>query len=149
MEDVDEIRLCPEDIKRVERSSGAETSYVMNGYLRRPTKTEKLVHPEEVEYFVSDLFDLPETHNTIVLFEAADTSAVEIQFDHVHSPEWYEEDKPTGRDRLAAIEHEVAIGRHSDTVANYLYADGHVQAIAAAQIAEWAEESFHFARPPK
>ena len=149
MENVDEIRLCPEDIKRIENSSAAETSYVMNGYLRRPTATEKLVYPEQVPDFVSKLFDLPETHDTIMLFEAADTSAVEVQFDHVHSPEWFSEEFSTAEERREAIEHEVAIDRHSDTVANYLYADGHVSAIAASQIVDWIEQEYNFARPPK
>jgi prepilin-type N-terminal cleavage/methylation domain-containing protein/prepilin-type processing-associated H-X9-DG protein len=149
MENVAEIRLCPEDLKRIERRSGAETSYVMNGYLRRATQTEKDVYPEAVEDFESELYDLPETHGTIMLFEAADTGAVEYQFDHVEPYTWFAEDKQTSEDRLKAIQFEVAIDRHSKSVANYLYADGHVEAIAAEQIATWAEESHNFARPPK
>ena len=148
-EGVDKIRLCPEDLKRIERRSGAVTSYVMNGYLRKATDTEREVYPEMVGDFVSDLHDLPETHDTIMLFEAADTGAVEFQFDHVESWQWFAEDKQTSEDRLKAIEFEVAIDRHSDTVANYLYADGHVEAIAASQIATWADENHNFARPPK
>jgi len=149
MENVEKIRLCPEDLKRVERRSGAETSYVMNGYLRRATQTEREVYPESVHDFQADLYDLAETHGTIVLFEAADTGAVEYQFDHVEPYTWFAEDKQTSEDRLKAIEFEVAIDRHSGNVANYLYADGHVGTIAAGQIAEWAAENHNFARPPK
>ncbi len=149
MEGVDSIRLCPEDLKRIERRSGAETSYVMNGYLRRATATEREVYPESVNDFESELYDLPETHGTIMLFEAADTGAVEYQFDHVEPYTWFAEDKQTPEDRLRAIEFEVAIDRHSGNVANYLYADGHVDAISAEQIADWAAENHNFARPPK
>ena len=149
MENVDEIRLCPEDLKRIERTSGADTSYVMNGYLRAASKIEKLVYPEQVPNFAPDLYDLPETHATIMLFEAADTSAVEISYDHVHSWEWFSDDKQSAESRLQAIEFEVATERHSGSVANYLYADGHVDAIPEGQIAEWAEQNFNFARPPK
>jgi len=149
MESVDEVRLCPEDLKRIERRSGAETSYVMNGYLRKPTPVEREVYPELVEEFVANLYDLPETHGTIVLFEAADTGAVEYQFDHVEAWQWFAEDQQTSEDRQRAIEREVALRRHSHSVANYLYADGHVDAIAAEQIAEWAAEGHNFARPPK
>lgn len=149
MENVDAIRLCPEDLKRIERRSGAESSYVMNGYLRRATATEREVYPEIVDDFVSDLYDLPETSNTIVMFEAADTGAVEYQFDHVEAYNWFAEDKPTAEARLRAIRFEVAIDRHSHTAANYLYADGHVATIAAEQIATWAEASHNFARPPQ
>ncbi|MEQ8836102.1 MAG: DUF1559 domain-containing protein, partial [Lacipirellulaceae bacterium] len=35
-ENVDAIRLCPEDIKRIDGSEVAATSYAMNGYLREP-----------------------------------------------------------------------------------------------------------------
>jgi len=34
-------------------------------------------------------------------------------------------------------------------VANYLYADGHVEAISSAQIAEWCDDGVNFAVPPQ
>jgi prepilin-type processing-associated H-X9-DG protein/prepilin-type N-terminal cleavage/methylation domain-containing protein len=156
LESVDEIRLCPEDRERLERASSRETSYALNGYLRRPTQTEAFVHPETVPDFVSKLYDLPETHNTIVLFEAGDI--VGQHFDHVHSSEWFTEEYPTAAERWDRIADEaaderdtgeVAVDRHAGGMANYLYADGHVSAIDASQIAEWVDEGLNFARPPK
>jgi len=147
LESVDEIRLCPDDLKRIERESNRLTSYAMNGYLRKPTQTEQFVNPETVADFASKLHDLPETHKTIVAFEAE--QAVDLNFDHVHSPEWFTEAYPTAKERWEQIQKEVATNRHVGDVANYLYADGHVEAIAASQISQWVEEGFHFARPPR
>jgi prepilin-type N-terminal cleavage/methylation domain-containing protein/prepilin-type processing-associated H-X9-DG protein len=156
LESVDEIRLCPDDAQRLERESDRLTSYALNGYLREPTKTEELVYPDTVPDFIHDLYDLSETHSTIILFEAGDV--VDQQFDHVHSWEWFTEAylAPAERwDRIADEKAdprdlgEVAVDRHAGGVANYLYADGHVAAIAASQISQWVEEGFNFARPPR
>jgi prepilin-type N-terminal cleavage/methylation domain-containing protein/prepilin-type processing-associated H-X9-DG protein len=156
LENVDDIRLCPEDRERLERDSDRSTSYALNGYLRKPTEAEALVYPETVPDFIHDLYDLSETHNTIVLFEAGD--AVEQHFDHVDSPEWFTEAYPTPAERWERIAHEtgdphdsgeVAVDRHAGNVANYLYADGHVTAIPASQISQWVDEGFNFARPPR
>jgi prepilin-type processing-associated H-X9-DG protein len=155
MENVDEIRLCPEDLKRVEQESGRLTSYALNGYLRQPTPNEVLVYPEIVPDFASRLSDLAETHNTIVMFEAGDI--VDQHFDHIHSPEWFTEEFPTAAERWERIADEksdahdtgeVAVDRHGE-VANYLYADGHVAAIPASQIHDWVQQGINFARPPK
>jgi prepilin-type processing-associated H-X9-DG protein len=43
----------------------------------------------------------------------------------------------------------VAVDRHAGGVANYLYADGHVIAIPADQVAQWVDEGLNFARPPR
>jgi prepilin-type processing-associated H-X9-DG protein len=156
LESVDEIRLCPDDVERIEQKSSRRTSYALNGYLRKPTQAEAFVHPETVSDFVSKLYDLSETHNTIVVFEAGDI--VGQHFDHVHSNEWFTEEYPTATKRWDRIADEadderdtgeVAVDRHIGDVANYLYADGHVSALSAAQIAEWVEAECNFARPPR
>jgi prepilin-type N-terminal cleavage/methylation domain-containing protein/prepilin-type processing-associated H-X9-DG protein len=158
LESVDAIRLCPDDLDRIElnKKSSRLTSYALNGYLRRPTQTEAFVHPEIVSDFVSKLYDLSETHKTIVVFEAGDI--VGQNFDHVHSSEWFTEEYPTAADRWDRIADEaaderdtgeVAVDRHAGDVANYLYADGHVEVISAFQIAEWVDKELNFARPPR
>ncbi len=147
LENVDAIRLCPEDLARIEDTSDRLTSYALNGYLREPTQVEELVYPETVDDFVSDLYDLPQTHDTIVAFEAG--VAVEFSMDHVDSWTWFTETYPTTAERWARIQGEVAVERHGGGVANYLYADGHVSGIAAAQILEWIEAEHNFARPPQ
>jgi prepilin-type processing-associated H-X9-DG protein/prepilin-type N-terminal cleavage/methylation domain-containing protein len=159
LESVDKIRLCPEDKLRIEHDSGRRTSYILNGYLRKPTQTDLFVYPETARDFVSDYYDLAETHRTIVMFEAGPSRKfevekgsslrVETQFDHVHSWEWFGELYPTPAKRWDAIQLELAVDRHAGNTANYLYADGHVSAVAASEVAEWVEHGINFAKPPK
>jgi prepilin-type N-terminal cleavage/methylation domain-containing protein/prepilin-type processing-associated H-X9-DG protein len=155
MESVDAIRLCPEDHERLENTNGRVTSYAMSGYLQDPAKAYPPsslppgVSPPEGMY--GSLFDLPSTHATIMMFEAG--MSVETNFDHVEAPEWFSEQnlKHNAADRLVwkAVEREVAVDRHTGAVANYLYADGHVKALASEEIAQWCDEGFDFAKPPE
>lgn len=153
MESVDEIRLCPEDLERHETDSKRVTSYAINGYLRQPTKGERLTYEGTADEAVFDDFAdrlqaVGSTHETLVLFEAG--ASVAAAYDHLHSWEWYmEEYGYSTEQRLARIQSDIVIDRHQGTVSNYLYADGHVVAIPAAQIAEWVDEEFNFARPAK
>jgi prepilin-type processing-associated H-X9-DG protein/prepilin-type N-terminal cleavage/methylation domain-containing protein len=147
LENVDAIRLCPDDLQRIEQTSGRRTSYALNGYLREATQTEMLVYPDTVDDFVSDFNDLVQTHRTLVAVEASST--VDINFDHVHSWEWFTERFPTAAERWDQVQLEVAVERHGGGVANYLYADGHVEVIAAAQVSDWVDQGENFARPPQ
>lgn len=45
---------------------------------------------------------------------------------------------------LAAIEQLIDFRRHSKTLANYLYYDGHVQSIPAVAIEEWIQRRWNF-----
>ncbi|MEM1304220.1 MAG: DUF1559 domain-containing protein [Planctomycetota bacterium] len=176
-EDVDTIRLCPDDL---ERTSGnalsssqldgseplpggfirADTSYALNGYLRKPARIPADALPSIVasmrrrqEGMVGDLYDLVSTHATVMVMESI---AVEfnIRSDHLHCPEWFEyADWMTPSQRLetiyADVAGEVAVERHVGGVANYLYADGHVETIGSDTIADWCSEGFNFALPPQ
>jgi prepilin-type processing-associated H-X9-DG protein/prepilin-type N-terminal cleavage/methylation domain-containing protein len=147
LENVDAIRLCPEDHARLEATSGRRTSYALNGYLRTPTEVELLVYPETADDFVPEMYDLAQTHGTIVAMEAG--VAVEGNFDHLHTWTWFSEAYPTVPERWAAVQSELAVDRHGGTLANYLYADGHVSSIDAGQIETWVAEGTNFVRPPQ
>lgn len=151
-ENVNAIRLCPDD----ERGDGEpslekHTSYVMNAYLAVGVH-ETFFGPQQIEGAILNLHKLPATHATIVAFEG---TAAASGWDHTHSYEWFEHHGEEGEAWGAeagdaawnAVKSEVAVGRHAGDVANYLYADGHVKAISADQIAEWCREGFDFARP--
>ncbi|MEM9656883.1 MAG: DUF1559 domain-containing protein [Planctomycetota bacterium] len=190
LEDVDEIRLCPEHIDlldgdyrtrpRESNASGvyvddgddrrvAATSYAFNGYLREPTPAPIGAPPPvraaweaENEGLVDDFDKLQSTHQTIVVLEAT-TWAVVNNYDHAHTYEWFSPANlarnatersvwrrvagdPTDRQNWPG---ELAVDRHQGGVANYLYADGSVHAIAVDQIAAWCDEGFNFVRPPQ
>jgi prepilin-type N-terminal cleavage/methylation domain-containing protein/prepilin-type processing-associated H-X9-DG protein len=156
LEDVDSIKLCPEDLARVEGESSRETSYAFNGYLLHLPQQEK----KRLEFlfagtasqgitddFVSDFYDMKATSKTILLFEAG--PVVDTTFDHIDSWDWFSVKFSSPEDAMVQIKKDVAIDRHTGNVANYLYADGHVEVIAAEQISEWVTDKFDFARPPQ
>ena len=138
MEKVDEIRICPDDLLAAERYENHRTSYVLNAYVAR----------DDVELSIHNMYDLPATHKTIVAFEAG----TDVHLDHAESHEWFSEEnlsrnEPPGRAVWNRVRTEIAVDRHQGTVANYLYADGHVSAVAAEQIERWCDEGVNFALP--
>lgn len=146
MERVDDIRLCPEDLARLEQRSNRLSSYAMNGYLREPT-----VNPfgGTQPGFASRFDVLRETGRTIMVFEAG--FSVESTFDHVESPDWFSSynlrrNSPPNQAVWNAVKAEVAVERHRG-VANYLYADGHVDAVTSNEIAAWCASGYNFALP--
>lgn len=116
LEDVDEIRRCPEHLDLVEgryRFDRPETdengrqvddgddrlvaraSYLMNGYLREPTPRPPGAPPPVIaawkasnEGIVDSFNKLRSKHKTIVAIEATTWAAV-INYDHAHCHEWF------------------------------------------------------------
>jgi len=166
-ESVDAIRLCPDDLPRIEKIAETLTSYAMNGSLREPapllpgmSAAQREAVEQENNLLVGSFYKLQQTHATITTFEAvADALSAgdepdEIRTDHVEAPEWFSEEhlqhnSPSERQVWNAVRAEVAVDRHQGTVANYLYADGHVTALAADQMAQWCDEGSNFAKPPE
>ncbi len=160
LESVDKIRLCPEDLPRIEQEKATLTSYALNGYLRPPELVPgglpapvAAAMEKENEGLVDSFDKLLQTHATIVMFEVL-ADAANLYIDHVHSYEWFSADNlqnngPAGRAVWTDVNREVAVDRHHGTTANYLYADGHVAAIAAEQIGQWCDEGTNFAIPPQ
>lgn len=152
MENVDGVRLCPDDLERVEHQTSRITSYAINGYLRKATTSERWLYEgtankDVIDDFADRLQAVGATHDTLVMFEAG--SSVVAAYDHIHTWEWFTEEYPTPEMRLSRIRSDVVIDRHQGGVANYLYADGHVTALSTEQIATWVDDGFNFARPAK
>jgi prepilin-type processing-associated H-X9-DG protein/prepilin-type N-terminal cleavage/methylation domain-containing protein len=150
MENVDAIRICPDDFLLPERDIQRSTSYVVNDYLSA----------ENVPGHIRNINKLQATSRTIAVFEAADKRErnpftykeerrmdyVNPKYDHTHSSSWFsqsnQEDGLVGK----AVKDDIQPDRHAG-LANYLYVDGHVEAIPAVQIEEWIAANFNFARP--
>ena len=162
LENVDQMRFCPEDIELLELAKTSNypgTSYAMNTYLSEPPTPFTLpngVVVDESDGFVENMYDLLETHTTIVVFEAiqfgkSDNAGLSSHFDHVESDQWFSEKNLSKNDTEQrvwnAVSAELATDRHQGTVANYLYADGHVDVISTEQISAWCSEGFDFAKP--
>ena len=159
LESVHEIRLCPDDRDREDERMEIATSYALNGYLREKEDVDTSGLPPAVIAqiranqvgLVSKLYNLKKSSTTILVFERqADPNNVD--FDHVHSYGWFSEQNLLHRGSpdfkvLKAVRNEVAIDRHLGESANYLFGDGHVQAISANQVGEWCLDGFNFALP--
>jgi prepilin-type N-terminal cleavage/methylation domain-containing protein/prepilin-type processing-associated H-X9-DG protein len=141
MEDVDAIRICPDDLNGPARKQMKLTSYVLNGYLTTEVKPAFL-----------NAWKLKETSKTILCFELSDAKdtngAPQLQNDHVHSFNWFKQSNITQGKVFSAISGEVQVDRHN-RAAHYLYGDGHVALITSSQINTWATAPFNFAIPPK
>jgi prepilin-type processing-associated H-X9-DG protein len=153
LESVDEIRLCPDDFLLFERRYMKGTSYVINDYLTK----------ENIPDGVRNHNKLLATSKTIVAFEGADQryhpgdphkyNAVKDEFEyahpkyeHAHCSDWFSQlfiDEDIVADQIMK---DIQPDRHTD-MAHYLYADGHVDVIAAAQIDEWIDNLHDFAKP--
>ena len=160
LENVDQMRFCPEDTALLEKAKTVDfpgTSYALNGYLAEPEPAITLPNGrviEPSEGLVQNLYDLLETHATIVTFEVINAeegkvARIDTTFDHVESDTWFSEANVRDGAVFNAVKAEVSVDRHQGTLANYLYADGHVKSISSEEIAAWCEEGFNFARPPQ
>jgi prepilin-type N-terminal cleavage/methylation domain-containing protein/prepilin-type processing-associated H-X9-DG protein len=132
MEEVDAIRICPDDPKATERLRGSykDASYVINEY----------VSQAKLNGAVLKLFKVKQTSKLIVLFEGADErTAGTSEYDHVHTSRWYTPLKIQQGLVWNSIVGEINPARHNG-VSNYLYGDGHVAAIAESTVYEWVQQ---------
>jgi prepilin-type processing-associated H-X9-DG protein/prepilin-type N-terminal cleavage/methylation domain-containing protein len=144
LEQNDAIRACPQDRFAQRRLDVNASSYVISDYISEPGPG-----------CIHNLNKLQATSKTIIVFEAADPPYSEVEhvedddanfYDHVHATEWFRPLNQMMGMVQSTIQGEVQLDRHSGT-AHYLYADGHVDAIAASQIAEWVGQNLDFAKP--
>jgi prepilin-type N-terminal cleavage/methylation domain-containing protein/prepilin-type processing-associated H-X9-DG protein len=135
LENVDGIRICPEDILADERRQNRATSYVVNNYLTTTGKDA-----------VRNLRQISATSQTIQTMEIADGLPALPDYEHTHSTDWFSPINIADGVVLEEIEREIQIDRHQEA-AHYLYLDGHVDTIQAVQIGTWANEGFDFAKP--
>ncbi len=147
MENVDKIRICPEDPKGQERLENKGTSYVLNEYLCVPGDNAAL-----------KLGHLQATSHTIIVFTGSDAKGTATTEDHTHSRNWFK--TPTSQtwnriladiqpDRFGGGAAGVSPAQRTSGYANYLFVDGHVQLIPAATVKQWADEQRNFALPDR
>lgn len=141
LENVDGVRLCPNDPLGTERlgPKGNGTSYVLNEYVA--------IETDDLAY-VRNINKMTQTSNTLIVFEGADVRAENNE--HVHASLWYTPRNVSRNLWWAQFLAEVNPERHDDS-ANYLYADGHVDVISADTVRQWmdhdVEHGTNFAIP--
>lgn len=145
MENVDKIRVCPEDSRADELIENKGTSYLLNEYLCVPGDNARL-----------KFSSLTSTTQTIMVFTGSEQLGTSITNDHTHSRSWFKNpvDKAWIRivadlqvDRFSGAGKNAPPERRTSGYANYLFADGHVQLIPAATIKQWADAQKNFALP--
>ncbi len=147
MEDVDAIRICPDDQAGELRLAGKGTSYTLNGYLSkesRPAFDNRRKVIASSQSIVA--FELAEIKD-IGAMTSQNPADIDPYNDHVHSFNWFTTSNINNKQVFLAISNEVAVERH-DGSAHYLYADGHVELISSEQIQAWADSANNFAKPP-
>ncbi len=135
LENVDAIRVCPDDELANDRLRNRATSYVINNYLTTL----------EVDS-VRNLRQVTTTSRTIETMEIADRLPAKPENDHTHSTDWFAPLNIHDGVVLEEIQREVQIDRHQQS-AHHLYLDGHVETIGATQIKQWAADGYDFAKP--
>ncbi len=161
LENVRTTFICPADPKGYDRlhvdplNRFQGTSYVLNNYLN--PDPDDPTNPDTVR----NLQQMACTSRMITVFTGSDQRGPNWTEDHAHCRSWFgnHPDPYTWTQIVAGIEPDRFAGVRGDTdknplhhtsgYANYLYADGHVEAIQASQIKEWADTGFNFAKPPQ
>jgi prepilin-type processing-associated H-X9-DG protein/prepilin-type N-terminal cleavage/methylation domain-containing protein len=145
VENVDRIRICPYDPKGDDRLRFEATSYVLNEYVTVPGTGS-----------ITNLHKMPATTRTITVFTISDARGASVYSDHTHSRSWFREPSSAVWNRfLADVTPDrfggapaAPVGQRVSGLSNYLFADGHVEAIAAAEMKRRCDALENFALPP-
>jgi prepilin-type N-terminal cleavage/methylation domain-containing protein/prepilin-type processing-associated H-X9-DG protein len=135
-ENVDGLRICPDDPLWKERLDARATSYVINDYIAAPTIPDA----------VRNMNKVTATSRTIVVFEIADKQAASPDVEHAHCSQWFDQINIDWDRVESKVRTDIQLERHADA-AHYLFLDGHVDLIPADQIITWIDEEFDFAKP--
>jgi len=131
MENVDAVRICPDDTKGPERLTARLTSYAMNAYLT----TEPTGYSSR--YVVTNREKLAAPSKTVVAFELSDARNVVADDDHLHNYLWFTLSTVSQKRVLPEVEKEVSIRRHAGG-SHFLFADARVAFVDADQVRIWA-----------
>lgn len=141
--DFENTRVCPEDPKKSERIKAKGTSYILNSYIFVP-EIDPFGEPMGPE--LNRLSAIPEPSRTIIAFICSDTTGTGPGNDHTHSNQW---------SSWSAVAGDISPGRFGGSTAdsaqgrsNYLYVDGRVESIPAAEVKRKIDAGINIAKPP-
>jgi prepilin-type N-terminal cleavage/methylation domain-containing protein/prepilin-type processing-associated H-X9-DG protein len=129
LENVDKIRICPNDPKARQRLEEKGTSYVLNEYICEPGVDEALY-----------LQHIRATSRTIIVFTSSDEKGFPTGV-------WGRIMEDIQPNRFYGGPGNLPREQRTAGLSNYLYADGHVEGLPAIQIKQWADSLFNFAKP--
>ena len=143
--DVDEIRFCETDPKKELKEKNNGTSYILNEFLTVPLMDPfgNLIEP------LPKIDQLKDPSATCLLFESSEKYGVSIFNDHSHSRMWlvggwisFINDVQPDRHRFGS-----AVEDRSSGKANYLFADGHAEAVDALVLKAMITAGINPAKP--
>src|SRR5690606_5500266 len=135
-ENVDSLRICPDDPLWKERLDARATSYVINDYLAAPS----------VPDVVRNINKIAATSRTMAVFEIADKQPATPDAEHAHCSQWFSQINRDWNRVESAVRKDIQLDRHLGA-SHYLYLDGHVSLIAAEQIVSWIDAEIEFSKP--
>ena len=142
---IDQLLICPGDPHGEERRSNGVSSYVLNEFI---AVAERDPFGRATGPSFTHLPSLEQPAKTITVFIGADNLSPSISSDHTHSRNWSSwsnvlDDIQPDRHCAGA-----ANAEHTKGTANYLYADGHVATIEAAEFRRLIDSGVNPALPP-
>ncbi|MCU0787284.1 MAG: hypothetical protein MUC91_03710 [Verrucomicrobia bacterium] len=142
---VDEVRICPSDPKRDERLAQRLSSYNLNEFTSVPVmQFGRVVGPD-----YRKLNALRHPTDTHTVFTVSDQQPVSVYADHTHSRQWGQGWGKVTFDIQPDRHSGTATADHSSGRSNYLFADGHVDSIEAAELKRKIDRGINFAEPPR
>lgn len=145
MEDVDSVRICPDDLQGSKRLEHKGTSYVINGLVSM-----------DVPDAARRMQDLDATSRTIMVVEGADyRDPTSFHFEHCHPQDWFTANNIARGRVWKLLLLEMRPDRHWSShseehtigVSHYLFADGHVDGIPAGTVKGWVDRGYNFMKP--
>jgi prepilin-type N-terminal cleavage/methylation domain-containing protein/prepilin-type processing-associated H-X9-DG protein len=136
LENVDEIRICPDDPLWKERRDAKASSYVINEYLTSV----------EIPDLVRNINKISATSRTMAVFEISDEQLPQPKYEHAHSSQWFKQINIDWDRVESKVRSDIQLDRHTDA-SHYLYVDGHVDLIPEEQIVKWIDNEINFAKP--
>ena len=133
LENVNEMRLCPDDPlgdPRVQLNSAGlvSTSYLIDEYVAYATGDG---------LYALNINKIKETQRTLVMAERMSTN-VNAPLDHFHASTWYSPFNVAANLVWPTIVAEINPGARTNC-ANFLYADGHSDTIGQEQFKQWVQ----------
>lgn len=144
LEDVDTVRVCPDDPHRERWLELQSTSYLLSEYIALPGEDS-----------VERIDQLDSTTKTLVAMEGSDMRDTGedsppgfLPLDHAHPRSaWFSPNSIRKKRTWRRMVLEVQPDRHLGVGSNALFADAHVAVITADSLRRHAEDAYNFARP--
>lgn len=145
LQEADAVGICPADPLGKERLAAGLSSYVLNEFVAVP-----LADPfGRIKQNYRNRASLPRPAETMIVFTIADGIGMNVSRDHTHSRKWR-----SWTQVLADVQPDRFFGGsptsdRSEGRANYLYADGHVEAHESSWLKAEIEAGRNPAQPPQ